>query len=212
MAIKFTEDQRLNAVKLYQEGKTVSEVESLTGISANYVKNLLKKYNVQARPSGFQNGNPGRMGKPHSSSTKKIISEKHKLSGHKPSPEASAKGQPLSLKSQWRNHVKDPVAYLIRSYKSGAKLRNLSFDLSREEFEHLILQDCHYCGILPSIRTVSKNCTLVCNGIDRKNNSLGYFTDNCVPACRICNVMKSSMNYQEFLDHCNKITSRFIDE
>ena len=32
MVIKFSEEQRLNAVKLYQKGNSVSEVEQLTGI------------------------------------------------------------------------------------------------------------------------------------------------------------------------------------
>ena len=210
MAIKFTEDQRLNAVKLYQEGKTASEVESLTGISANYVKNLLKKYGIQARPSGFQRGNPSRNGKPHSEETKSKISTKHKLSGHKPSKEAIANGQPKTLIKRWGNHKKDPVAHLIRSYKAGAKTRNLPFDLSRKDFEKLINQNCYYCGVPPSERTVSTNCKLICNGVDRTDNNLGYSIENCVPACKVCNVMKSSMSHQEFLDHCCQIAANFV--
>lgn len=79
---KFTEEERLNAILLYSKGHTVKQVEELTGISSEYVKDLLKKYNVSARPSGFQQGNPSRAGKPHSEESKNKISEKHKESGY----------------------------------------------------------------------------------------------------------------------------------
>jgi hypothetical protein len=210
MVIKFSEEQRLNAVKLYQDGNSVSKVEQLTGISSNYVKNLLKKYGVLARPSGFQNGNSGRSGKPHSLNTKNKISEKHKVSGHKPSLEAMAKGQPLSLKVRWKNHVKDPVTYMFKSYKNGAIKRKLDFLLTREEFESFIYKKCFYCGTEPALRTVAKNCTIVCNGIDREDNCKGYYKGNCLSCCKICNVMKSSMSRDEFVLHCMQISKRFV--
>jgi transposase-like protein len=211
MVIKFSEEQRLNAVKLYQEGNSVSEVEQLTGISSNYTKDLLKKYGVQARPSGFQKRNLIRKDKIHSSESKLKISEAHKLSGHKPTLEAAAKGRPLTLKSRWKDHVKDPVAYMIRSYKQGATRRKLDFLLTREEFESFIYSKCYYCGAEPTLRSVSRYCSLVCNGIDREDNSCGYYKSNCVPACKMCNVMKSSMGHQEFIQHCQRIAKRFVD-
>lgn len=209
MVIKFSEEQRLNAVKLYREGKSVSEVEQLTGISANYVKNLLKKYGIQTRPAGFQKGNTRRKDKLHSQTTKEKISNKHKSSGHKPSPEAARKGQPLSLKSTWKDHVKDPVAQLIRIYKDGARKRSLDYFLTREEFEAFIYKPCYYCAEPPGSRNVN-GCDLVCNGIDRVNNTIGYIQSNCITSCKLCNKMKSSMSEQEFTDHCCKIASRFI--
>lgn len=206
--VKFLEEQRLNAVKLYQEGKSISEVEDLTGISSSYIKNLLKKYNIQTRPSGFQKGNPSRKGKLHSIESKIKISENHKASGHKPNRDAIIKGQPLSLKKRWSNHKKDAAAHLFVNYKNGAKSRNLLFNLSREEFDNLISKNCYYCGDIPSLRIIN-NCSLICNGIDRVDNSLGYFQDNCVSACKICNVMKSSKDRDEFISHCLKIALRF---
>jgi transposase len=198
MVTKFSEEQKLYAVKLYQEGNTVIEVESLTGISSAYVKDLLKKYNVPARPSGFQLGNSARSGISHSIETKKKISLKHKLSGHQPSKEAIANGQPKTLIKRWENHKKDPVDYLIKGYKRGAESRNLLFDLSREDFEHLINQNCYYCGVPPSERFVKNKNKLICNGIDRVNNKLGYFIENCVSSCKFCNIMKSTMGEQDF--------------
>lgn len=210
MEIKFSEEQKMNAVKLYQDGKTISEVESLTEISSSYIKNLLKKHNVAARGAGFQKRNTLRQGLPHSSMSKDKISFAHKASGHKPSPEATAKGQPLTLKIRWKNHIKDPIDQLIKSYKRGALKRSLEFCLSREEFETLINRSCYYCGTQPSLRNIN-GCDLICNGVDREDNSKGYISNNCLTACKICNVMKSKMSFEEFIQHCRQIGSRFVD-
>lgn len=211
MTVKFSEEQRVNAVKLYQDGYSVIEVEGLTGISSEYVKNLLKKYNVNPRPAGFQIGNVSRTNNPHSEFTKNKISNIHKCSGHKPSKEAVEKGQPLSLVSRWKDHQKDPIKHLMGSYNRGAIKRGLIFDLSREDFESIIFQNCCYCGSAPSLRHLN-GCDIICNGIDRVDNSLGYFTKNCVPACKICNVMKSTNTSDVFIRQCILISKRFENE
>lgn len=212
MKIKFSKEQKLKALKLYEAGNSIKEVSFLTGISTSYIKNLLKKFNILTRPSGFQIGNFGRTNKPHSIETKEKISKAHKKSGHTPSAEAIAKGQPLTLKVRWKNHNKDPIRCLMRSYYKGAIKRNLCFELSREEFEILILKNCYYCDDPPSLRLIN-NTPLICNGIDRVDNSIGYLIENCVPACKICNVMKSSKNRDDFINHCRKIVKRnFVNE
>lgn len=208
---KYSEEQRLNAVSLYKDGYTVKQVEELTGISSNYVKDLLKKYGVAARPSGFQQGNLSRAGKPHSEETKNKISEKHKKSKHKPSLEAIKNGQPKTIEVRWGKHKKDPIGKLVKIYQQGAKDRNLSFELSREDFEYFISKNCYYCDAEPSLRILSKS-PLICNGIDRVDNNLGYFKDNCVSCCKICNIMKSSKDRDDFINHCLKIAKRFKNE
>lgn len=52
----------------------------------------------------------------------------------------------------------------------------------------------------------------ISNGIDRKNNSRGYSIINCVPCCTTCNMMKKTLGYEEFLEHCNKITINTIEK
>ena len=37
------------------------------------------------------------------------------------------------------------------------------------------------------------------NGIDRKNNDMGYRLDNCVSCCTLCNRRKGGMEYAEFI-------------
>lgn len=43
------------------------------------------------------------------------------------------------------------------------------------------------------------------NGIDRIDSSKDYSSDNCVPCCSRCNIMKLNIPYSEFLDSIKKI-------
>lgn len=100
---------------------------------------------------------------------------------------------------------------LCRRYRLGAKTRNYAFDLEIEDFEKLIFDDCHYCGIEPS--TVYKeggkvyNGMTVYNGIDRVDNSKGYILGNVVPCCKTCNIAKASLGYQEFLNWIDRVSN-----
>jgi len=90
---------------------------------------------------------------------------------------------------------------LYEKYKGGAKRRKLEFSLSKEEFRKLTLGNCIYCGKEPSQIFNYKGSygTYTYNGVDRKNNSVGYVIENCASCCGICNERKGSMNYDEFI-------------
>jgi hypothetical protein len=75
----------------------------------------------------------------------------------------------------------------LLSYKRSAIKRNLSWELTNEQFQSFWNQNCEYCGTL--IKTV---------GIDRKDNLVGYKIDNCIPCCTICNKMKMNLTYDQF--------------
>ncbi len=79
-------------------------------------------------------------------------------------------------------------------YKEKAKERGLAFSLTLEEFKSFWNSLCYYCG--NSINGI---------GLDRINSSRGYFIDNVVPCCLMCNRMKSDFDYQTFLDHVRAI-------
>ncbi len=93
------------------------------------------------------------------------------------------------------------------SYRNGAKKRNLSFSLSKDEFRELVLQPCHYCGVEGSSTHQANNCNgaFISNGIDRKESAKGYELENCLPCCGTCNIMKMGMGYDEFIEHMLKI-------
>lgn len=80
-------------------------------------------------------------------------------------------------------------------YKKNAKKRNFDFSLTKDEFYNLINQDCYYCGEVPNPY----------NGIDRINSAEGYYLDNCVPCCEMCNKMKLDYSIEEWYNHMKKI-------
>lgn len=67
-----------------------------------------------------------------------------------------------------------------------ASLKNLEFSLSKPEFEEIVKQECHYCGLFTEGKTF--------NGIDRKSSHIGYVAENCVPCCHMCNFIKGSLD------------------
>lgn len=97
---------------------------------------------------------------------------------------------------------------VISHYKQAARIRSLSWELSREEAKTLFLGLCAYCGAAPAnvLRTRSVlNGSFVYNGIDRVDSDLGYSANNCVPACKICNYMKRCLSVDEFKTHILRI-------
>ena len=96
---------------------------------------------------------------------------------------------------------------VYRRYEQGAKDRNYSFELMFEEVDSLIKQSCQYCGESPTVADEIDNRTGVPfkrNGIDRKNNNLGYSKENTVACCKTCNLAKLTMGYKEFIAWINK--------
>ena len=84
------------------------------------------------------------------------------------------------------------------TYIKCAKVRNIGFELSQENFEILVLQSCYYCG-------ESKEGEVV--GVDRLDSSRQYTTDNCVPCCKTCNFMKGSLSISTFIKQSHKIAN-----
>lgn len=89
----------------------------------------------------------------------------------------------LKQRHDWE--IKNPY----KSAKNMAKHKKQFFDLTEEEYLKIISLNCHYC-----------NNKLNKSGIrlDRKENNHPYTKNNVVPCCKICNVAKNNMNYNEF--------------
>lgn len=101
---------------------------------------------------------------------------------------------------------------VFREYKSGAKRRNINFNLSRREFLFLTSQDCFYCNGQPSNIHKSQwnNGDFIYNGIDRLDNNQGYLLSNCIPCCKICNVAKNNLKSKDFLKWVKDIYNNLI--
>lgn len=104
---------------------------------------------------------------------------------------------------------------LLASYRSGAKNRNLCFELSFDQFKSIVIQNCHYCGAQPKLNILDKkeknhpnHCAIdvYMNGIDRIDSNIGYIIDNCVPCCAICNRAKMDQPYDKFVNYINRLS------
>lgn len=99
------------------------------------------------------------------------------------------------------------LSIVSRVNKSKGRIVNF---LSLSEFETLIKGNCYYCGSSPKQVIYGKNKivqdrSFEKNGIDRLDSMGNYSIDNCVPCCKICNIMKSNLSKTEFITHINKI-------
>lgn len=94
--------------------------------------------------------------------------------------------------------------YKIQRY-NAEKRRGLLWLLTRDQFKTLLTSECHYCKIPPRQVFKLREDILYYNGIDRKDNLLGYLPDNTLPCCGHCNAMKLILSYDEFLDKISHI-------
>lgn len=102
------------------------------------------------------------------------------------------------VKSCGCKRTKDPVQaarnIVLDNYKRNASKRHLQWSLSDDVFDLLIQQRCFYCSREPNNRCRR----FVYNGIDRKDNAIGYTVGNSIPCCVICNRAKNNMSFAEF--------------
>lgn len=91
---------------------------------------------------------------------------------------------------------------VLSRYRSNAGKRGLEWTLTEDEANKLLVENCHYCGSVPSILQTAKwtNVSFTYNGIDRKDNGRGYVADNVVSCCKLCGHAKADMSYQGFID------------
>ncbi len=96
---------------------------------------------------------------------------------------------------------------LYSSYKRNALKRGYEFNLTASDVKRIINQNCHYCGFEPNQVFYKKGMifSLTYNGIDRKDNEIGYTVENSVPCCKFCNLAKSRFKVGEFQYWLNRI-------
>jgi hypothetical protein len=101
---------------------------------------------------------------------------------------------------------------LYLSYKRSASRRKLNFNISINEFKIFTKRGCFYCGTPPIQIHGDKryNGGYIYNGIDRKDNTIGYEIKNCVSCCKICNILKMTLSAEEFLSHVERIYNHSV--
>ena len=103
-----------------------------------------------------------------------------------------------------------------KEYQVGAVKRNLSFNLTFDQFLDITSKKCVYCGEEPHIYPGDIQYMQSYfepwkrNGIDRIDSSKGYSLDNCVSCCEKCNYAKHEMSLDEFKQWIIKIHNYLI--
>jgi 5-methylcytosine-specific restriction endonuclease McrA len=90
---------------------------------------------------------------------------------------------------------------LYADYRFNAKRNGRPFFLTREDFQRLTSEHCHYCGAAPASVKKQAGCNgvYIYNGLDRVDNTKGYSLDNVVTCCWECNRDKGNKTEGEFL-------------
>jgi hypothetical protein len=103
---------------------------------------------------------------------------------------------------------------LFNRYRAGAKKRKQIWSITKEQFANLIQKNCYYCGVEPRQRWQIRDGRtghIIYNGLDRIESCEGYFLENIVTCCEICNKAKRDLSLKEFEDWikrlCNYQTS-----
>lgn len=99
-------------------------------------------------------------------------------------------------------------------YQKSARKRGIEWNLSLDQFKKINKLECYYCGQIPSRLSESKKIksenlrkrsSYIYNGVDRVDSSEGYFVENCVPCCTICNKAKLDTPREEFLTWVERV-------
>lgn len=101
---------------------------------------------------------------------------------------------------------------LIGRYRANARNKKRPFELALSEFLSIVTKHCEYCGDPPSAVIYQRNKNISpypstpfrYNGIDRKDNELGYTRENSIPCCGVCNRMKGIMPHEKFIAQLRK--------
>lgn len=97
------------------------------------------------------------------------------------------------------------------SYKNSAKKRNISFELTVDEFDKLTHGNCYYCGKEPARRNFQRKTSSYShymNGVDRIDSNGGYTVKNCVSCCDTCNRAKLDHSLTYFIEWIKSVSSR----
>lgn len=99
-------------------------------------------------------------------------------------------------------------------FTGNARKRKISCEVSFTEFVKLASKSCTYCGTEPQHREQarqdkrSRKVSGFASSIDRLDSSAPYVLQNCVPACDLCNKMKTDDSVDAFLSRMERIAAR----
>ena len=98
---------------------------------------------------------------------------------------------------------------LFFSSKELASRRNISWNLTFDQYCKIVQQPCYLCGEEPYKRERVSNSkgrvvVVAAHGPDRIDNELDYSPHNTASCCKECNLAKSNRTYDEWKRQVNK--------
>lgn len=101
-----------------------------------------------------------------------------------------------------KNCISCSIKKRISDAQKFCKTRNWCYILSTTLASELMQKQCLYCDTKPDI----------INGIDRIDSNQTYSSNNTVPCCKYCNLMKNDSSVYEFIDRCEAINKYQISD
>ena len=95
----------------------------------------------------------------------------------------------------------------FQAIKTSAKQREKKFEISENDIKNKIFDNCFYCGKQPLNEAYShdKKHLMLVNGVDRRDNDIGYTPSNIIPCCDQCNYTKNSQTEEAFCNHIKRV-------
>src|SRR5687768_10270145 len=91
----------------------------------------------------------------------------------------------------------------LSNYKWNCKARfHREWKIDNDTAIKLMMSPCHYCERIAEEFSP--------NGIDRVDNNKDFTADNVVPCCKICNLWKSNMTIEEFMEHIKRLSTVWL--
>jgi hypothetical protein len=100
---------------------------------------------------------------------------------------------------KWREQNR--ALHRLQNYKNRADTGKRSWHLTKEMAMMLFHDRCYYCK---DERTL--------NGIDRKDNNIGYYLTNVVTCCQICNTAKGQMSEEQFKEWAQRLSKHYLGQ
>lgn len=100
---------------------------------------------------------------------------------------------------------------MFQRMRQAARRRGLVWYLDLPLFSRLVTSQCAYCGAAPyRYYTGQYGAKVLYNGIDRKDNTVGYKLGNVVSCCKTCNVAKNNLPYDEWLAWAKRLSAHLV--
>jgi len=103
------------------------------------------------------------------------------------------------------NTIKQFISKFYSQIKSGAKVRGIKFELTKEQVELLLYRSNGKCAISGTPIVFAATMDNVAS-IDRKDSNGHYTLDNVQVVSKMVNKMKMEFSTDRFLDMCRAIT------